>query len=45
MRSEPRVFFAAKLTLLAWVRSDITVMALGFGVPILQACKGDGYFY
>lgn len=45
MRSDPRVFFAAEPTLLAWVRSGITVMALGFGVPILQACKGDGYFY
>ena len=45
MRSDPRVFSAAERTLLAWVRSGITVMALGFGVPILQACKGDGYFY
>ncbi len=30
MNSDPRVFFAAERTLLAWVRSGITVMALGF---------------
>ncbi len=30
--SDPRVFFAAERTLLAWVRSGITVMALGFVV-------------
>lgn len=45
MRSESRVFFPAERTLLAWVKSGITVMALGFGLPILQACKGDGYFH
>jgi putative membrane protein len=28
--SDPRVFFAAERTLLAWVRSGIAVMALGF---------------
>ncbi|HHT9146470.1 MAG TPA: YidH family protein [Candidatus Wunengus sp. YC61] len=27
--SDPRVFFAAERTLLAWVRSGLTVMALG----------------
>lgn len=32
MNSDPRVFFAAERTLLAWVRSGITVMALGFVV-------------
>ena len=32
MSSDPRVFFAAERTLLAWVRSGITVMALGFVV-------------
>lgn len=32
MESDPRVFFAAERTLLAWVRSGITVMALGFVV-------------
>jgi putative membrane protein len=32
MDSDPRVFFAAERTLLAWVRSGITVMALGFVV-------------
>lgn len=32
MSSYPRVFFAAERTLLAWVRSGITVMALGFVV-------------
>ena len=30
--SDPRVFFAAERTLLAWVRTGITVMALGFVV-------------
>ncbi|MEY3743625.1 MAG: hypothetical protein RLZZ541_680, partial [Pseudomonadota bacterium] len=30
--SDPRVFFAAERTLLAWVRSSITVMTLGFVV-------------
>lgn len=32
MSSDPRVFFAAERTLLAWIRSGITVMALGFVV-------------
>lgn len=32
MDSDPRVFFAAERTLLAWVRTGITVMALGFVV-------------
>ena len=32
MNSDPRVFFAAERTLLAWVRSGLTVMALGFVV-------------
>jgi putative membrane protein len=32
MSSDPRVFFAAERTLLAWVRSGIAVMALGFVV-------------
>lgn len=30
--SDPRVFFAAERTLLAWVRSGVTIMALGFVV-------------
>lgn len=30
--SDPRVFFAAERTLLAWVRSGITIIALGFVV-------------
>ena len=30
--ADPRVFFAAERTLLAWVRSGITVIALGFVV-------------
>jgi putative membrane protein len=30
--SDPRVFFAAQRTLLAWIRTGITVMALGFVV-------------
>jgi putative membrane protein len=32
MTGDPRVFFAAERTLLAWVRSGLTVMALGFVV-------------
>lgn len=32
MDSDPRVFFAAERTLLAWVRSGMAVMALGFVV-------------
>jgi len=30
--SDPRVFFAAERTLLAWLRSGLTVIALGFVV-------------
>lgn len=30
--ADPRVFFAAERTLLAWVRTGLTVMALGFVV-------------
>jgi putative membrane protein len=30
--SDPRVFFAAERTLLAWVRTGLTLMALGFVV-------------
>ena len=30
--ADPRVYFAAERTLLAWVRSGLTVMALGFVV-------------
>lgn len=30
--SDPRVFFAAERTLLAWLRTGITIMALGFVV-------------
>jgi putative membrane protein len=32
MGSDPRVFFAAERTLLAWVRTGLTVMAFGFVV-------------
>ena len=32
MNSDPRVFFAAERTLLSWVRSGLTVMAMGFVV-------------
>ncbi len=31
-QSDPRVFFAAERTLLAWIRTAITLMALGFVV-------------
>jgi len=30
--SDPRVFFAAERTLLAWIRTGITIMAIGFVV-------------
>ena len=30
--SDPRIFFAAERTLLAWLRSGLTVMAIGFVV-------------
>lgn len=30
--SDPRVFFAAERTLLAWIRTGLTVMGLGFVV-------------
>lgn len=30
--ADPRVFFAAERTLLAWIRSGITIIALGFVV-------------
>ncbi len=33
--SDPRVFFAAERTILAWVRSGLTVIALGFVVARL----------
>jgi putative membrane protein len=29
-QSDPRTFFAAERTLLAWIRTSLTVMALGF---------------
>lgn len=32
MISDPRVFFAAERTLLAWVRTGLTIMAFGFVV-------------
>lgn len=45
--SDPRVFFAAERTFLAWVRSGTTFMALGFVVAkfglflnLLQASNG-----
>ena len=32
MQSDPRVFFASERTLLAWVRTGISIVALGFVV-------------
>jgi putative membrane protein len=32
MSSDPRVFFAAERTLLAWVRTGLTIMGFGFVV-------------
>ena len=49
MSSDPRVFFAAERTLLAWVRTGLTIMAFGFVVErfglfvrllVLQAGSG-----
>lgn len=49
MQSDPRVFFAAERTLLAWVRTGLTVMAFGFVVArfglflrLLAAQMGQG---
>lgn len=49
MQSDPRVFFAAERTLLAWVRTGLTVMAFGFVVArfglflrLLAAQQGEG---
>lgn len=48
--SDPRIFFAAERTLLAWVRSGLAVMALGllidkFGLllSVLRASTGNHY--
>ena len=30
--SDPRIYFAAERTLLAWIRTGVTIMALGFVV-------------
>lgn len=42
--SDPRVFFAAERTLLAWVRTSVTLMGLGFVVArfgvFLAAIRG-----
>lgn len=44
--ADPRVFFAAERTLLAWVRSGLTVIALGFVVArfglFLSLLSGSG---
>jgi len=53
LNSDPRVFFAAERTLLAWVRSGITVMALGFVVAkfglfmtlLTNADTGNGHIH
>jgi putative membrane protein len=49
MDSDPRVFFAAERTLLAWIRTGITIIALGFVVSrfglfleLLQASARPG---
>jgi putative membrane protein len=36
MLGDPRVFFAAERTLLAWVRTGLTIMAFGFVVRALR---------
>lgn len=50
-RNDPRVYFAAERTLLAWVRTGLTVIGLGFVLArfnlflrtIRPAQAGDGY--
>jgi putative membrane protein len=49
MMGDPRVFFAAERTLLAWVRTGLTIMAFGFVVArfglflrLLAAQQGQG---
>lgn len=49
MLGDPRVFFAAERTLLAWVRTGLTIMAFGFVVArfglflrLLAAQQGQG---
>jgi putative membrane protein len=49
MDSDPRVFFAAERTLLAWIRTGLTIMAFGFVVArfglflrLLAAQQGEG---
>ena len=49
IKGDPRVFFAAERTVLAWVRSGITVMGIGFVVArfglflqIVAASSADG---
>jgi len=49
MTGDPRVFFAAERTLLAWVRTGLTIMAFGFVVArfglflrLLAAQQGQG---
>lgn len=44
-RSDPRVFFAAERTLLAWLRTGLTVVGLGFLVSrlgLFQMTTGNG---
>ena len=50
LMTDPQVFFAAERTLLAWVRSELAVMALGlvidkFGLflSVLIASKSNHY--
>jgi putative membrane protein len=47
---DPRVYFAAERTLLAWVRTGLTVIGLGFVVArfglflrVVRGGEGDGY--
>ena len=49
MMGDPRVFFAAERTLLAWVRTGLTIMAFGFVVArfglflrLLASQQGQG---
>ncbi len=38
--SDPRVFFAAERSLLAWLRTGLTIIALGFVIALLLSFWG-----
>ncbi|WP_320150999.1 DUF202 domain-containing protein [uncultured Tolumonas sp.] len=38
--SDPRVFFATERSLLAWLRTGLTIIALGFVIALLLSFWG-----